>query len=139
MAVQRANIKRGLPANHAAVPSYKTDIAPAYKRDPTAAYEPPIPTTAPAVAPPPVQEIPKPPGGRIGVILHLYSGQRRHEDFQHWHEVFTSPDDTSTHVLSIDIANNSKTGDLTNWTTIAFWLNQMALGRVAAILAGPPW
>ena len=72
------------------------------------------------------------------VTLRLHSGQGRHEDFQRWYERFTDPDNITTHVLSIDIANNATTGDLTNWDTVAFWLNQMAKGWVAAILAGPP-
>ena len=29
-------------------------------------------------------------------------------------------------------------GDLTNWTTVDFWITQMRDGRVAALLAGPP-
>merc|ERR1712203_931147 len=76
-----------------------------------------------------MRTIPKPTGLATRVILHLYSGQRREGDFQYWYEHFTAPDDLSTYVLSIDIANNATTGDLTNWDTVNFWLNQMAKDR----------
>ena len=112
--VQRTNIKNGLPANHAATPSYKTDIPPTYQKDQQAACEPPIPAPVPKDPLPPLKDVPKPFGGPIRVILHLYSGQRRHENFQPWYERFTDPDDITTYVLSIDIANNATMGDLTN-------------------------
>ena len=71
-------------------------------------------------------------------MLHLYSGQRREGDLQYWYEHIAS--DTNNYILflSIDIANNEVKGDLTKWTTTAFWIDQMHKGRVAAIIAGPP-
>ena len=44
--IQRADIKDGLPANHASVPSYKTDVPPTYHKGSHAAHEPPIPAPA---------------------------------------------------------------------------------------------
>ena len=81
--VQRSNIKNGLPANHAATPSYKTDMPPTYETYPEAAYEPPMPAPVPNDPLPPLPDVPRPIGGPIRVILHLYSGVRRHDDFQY--------------------------------------------------------
>ena len=72
------------------------------------------------------------------MILHLYSGQRREGDLQHWMEQIAPPTLSQTYVLSIDIANDAVKGDLTNWTTVIFWIDQMKAGRVAALMAGPP-
>ena len=71
---QRASVRNGLPANRAAVPSYKTDIVPTRKRGPNARRAPPLPAMVPPEEPPPAQDIPKPVGGPIRVILRLYSG-----------------------------------------------------------------
>ena len=54
--IQRANIKQGLPADFAKIPSYKTGILPTYCKYDQAAYEPPIPA--------PVPKYPLPPRGK---------------------------------------------------------------------------
>ena len=72
------------------------------------------------------------------MILHLHSGHHRKNDLQHCYEHKIPPDDMSTYVLSRNVAN-AITGNLTNWTTVLCWRDQMAKGRVAAIIAGPPF
>ena len=86
----------------------------------------------------PTADIPRPPAGPTRVILHLYSGQRREGDLQYWTEQVAPPTTAQTYVLSIDIANDAVKGDLTNWATVNFWVDQMRTGAVAAVMAGPP-
>ena len=97
-----------------------------------------VPAAAPPPEEPPPQPIPRPVGGPIKVLLHLYSGQRREGDVQYWTEHLAPPTDAQIYVLSIDIANDANKGDLTKWTTVNFWILQMREGKVAALLAGPP-
>ena len=59
-------------------------------------------------------------------MLHLYSGHRRDNDMQYWYEAMRVPDDMTTYALSVDVANAAVTGDLPNWTTSFFWLDQLA-------------
>ena len=72
--IQRTNIKNGLPANRAKVPSFKTDMPPTCCKGDDAVYEPPIPAPVPKDPLPPTVGVPKPVGTPARVILHLYSG-----------------------------------------------------------------
>ena len=73
-------------------------------------------------------------------FLHLFSGQRRPQDLQHWIEVLNT---STVHskpvwVLSLDVANDRERGDLRKDSTVKFWMALMAQGVVVGVMAGPP-
>ena len=71
-------------------------------------------------------------------MLHLFSGQRRHDDFQHKFETYASAHNLCVIVLSIDIVLHAKLGDLTRDDSIAMWINLLIAGYILGVLGGPP-
>eukprot|EP00959_Pyramimonas_sp_CCMP1952_P329170 6891203-Pyramimonas_sp.AAC.1 len=72
---------------------------------------PPPPPVLPAFSPAP------PPSRPFRFLLHLFSGQRRANDVQDWIERLVAQYPTPVVVLSIDIANSPKYGDLSDVST----------------------
>ena len=75
--------------------------------------------------------------GETLIILHLFSGRRRHGDFQMACEWTFASADYNIMVLSIDMAISQKC-DLVDETNVQFWEDQIRQGRVAGLMAGPP-
>ena len=71
------------------------------------------------------------------LVVHLYSGRRRHGDFQHWAEHFAATKSLCICVLSIDTAidpaMNVHHANL--WTTL---LDAGRAGHIRGLLLGPP-
>ena len=74
----------------------------------------------------------------VYLVLYFCSGQRRPDDFQDHFEQLNLTANLPIIVLSIDVVNDVKLGDLTNADTIAFWINNCLNGIIAAILGSPP-
>lgn len=73
------------------------------------------------------------------VILHAYSGRRRHGDLQWFLEdcALKHPEVT-LHVVSLDIVINSIYGDISKAEIRNHWYRGMREGYIAGILSGPP-
>lgn len=73
------------------------------------------------------------------VVLHLYSGRRRHGDLQHYLEKFWPAKGKGIlTVVSVDLVCDEQWGDVTKQATREFWLQAIASRWVAAIISGPP-
>ena len=76
---------------------------------------------------------------RERIVLHLFSGRRRHGDLQEFMEkIAADQQDEMLFVVSIDIVVDSRFGDVRNSYTRQFWLSAIRAGYVLALLAGPP-
>ena len=77
------------------------------------------------------------PQYQFGMIVHLYSGRRRHGDFQHWAEHFAASRGLHLCVISVDTAidpaMNVHCPDL--WSTL---LRAGRAGHILGLLLGPP-
>ncbi|CAL1136698.1 unnamed protein product [Cladocopium goreaui] len=73
------------------------------------------------------------------IILHAYSGRRRHGDVQWFlEECAAQHPDVIMHVISLDIVINSHYGDIGREEVRARWYTGMRQGYVAGFLSGPP-
>ena len=83
--------------------------------------------------------VPRPVGAER-IILHAFSGRRRHGDYQWYldHLAAGAPDGISVYVVSLDIVIDSRFGDLADPATRAFWLSHIRDGHVHGFLGGPP-
>ena len=75
---------------------------------------------------------------KVYFALYFCSGQRRPDDFQDHFEKINQQAGLPVMVLSIDIVNDSKIGDLTRKDTIIFWINKFIDGLIVALLGSPP-
>ena len=71
-------------------------------------------------------------------MLNLCSGRRRDADVQCQLMWTTAHEDYTIMMLSCDIAIDAILGDLTNRETVAYWLEQVKVGRVVGAIMGPP-
>jgi hypothetical protein len=62
-------------------------------------------------------------------VLHFFSGQRREGDFQFYADQFVAESNMPIVVLSIDIVNDTKYGDLSNQDTLLYWLSTITPGK----------
>ena len=67
-------------------------------------------------------QLPKTPPCPFYFVLHLFSGQRREADVQFYIDELVAHSCLSIIVLSIDIVNDPRFGDLTNLGTVQFWM-----------------
>ena len=76
---------------------------------------------------------------RERIVLHAYSGRRRHGDFQ-WFLDRCQLDNPGTlvHVVSVDIVIDPHLGNISDPTIREFWYHGMRQGYVAGLLSGPP-
>ena len=73
------------------------------------------------------------------IILHAYSGRRRHGDVQWFlEECAAQHPDVLMHVISLDIVINSHCGDIGREEVRAQWYAGMRQRYVAGFLSGPP-
>eukprot|EP00438_Fugacium_kawagutii_P010365 Skav231995 [mRNA] locus=scaffold719:415087:427369:- [translate_table: standard] len=72
------------------------------------------------------------------IVLHLFSGRRRHGDLQEFLEKLPPGDGQCLHVVSIDLVFDPKWGDLADQDTQKWWLHSIQKKWVVAMLAGPP-
>lgn len=77
-------------------------------------------------------QVPRMIAYKVRVAAHLFSGQRRQYDLQHYleKEAFVT--------ISIDIIYHEKKGDLLRRQTLDFLLKALKAGWVQVIFAGPP-
>ena len=96
------------------------------------------PSTLVSVRDRPLTPLPRPLTYQEFFVLHFFSGQRRECDLQ-WHlEDLNQGALLPVLVLSLDVANDTVLGDLTNNRTVALWLDLLIQGKVVGVLAGPP-
>lgn len=82
--------------------------------------------------------IPRDPSPPMQLVLHLYSGRRRHFDFQMWAEHYLFERGlVHVKVISLDTAV-SENMDVYTRRTWDFLLGAAASGSIRAILCGPP-
>ena len=74
---------------------------------------------------------------KVYFVLHLFSGQRRQDDYQDHLESMLLTSSLPLIVLSIDIVLHLL-GDLTNAKSLGLWIDLTLIGLVLAILGGPP-
>ena len=74
----------------------------------------------------------------VYVVLHLFSGRRRHEDLQCQLEWVTAHSDYTLMTLSLDITVDADLGDLSSSAAVRYWVTQVRGGRVVGAVAGPP-
>ena len=76
---------------------------------------------------------------RERIVLHAYSGRRRHGDFQWFlnHCQLACPG-ALVHVVSVDIVIDPHLGNISDPSIRAFWYHGMRQGYVAGFLSGPP-
>ena len=73
------------------------------------------------------------------VLIHLYSGRRRHGDVQacieelHWPEEAWRPI-----VISLDVVLDAHWGNVLSPQAQEFWLSQISKGSIHGVIAGPP-
>ena len=73
------------------------------------------------------------------MILHAFSGRRRHGDFQEFVEACVDQNPGIVlHVVSVDIVLSSLWGDVTRKETQQMWFHAIRQKYVVAYLAGPP-
>ena len=76
---------------------------------------------------------------RERIVLHAYSGRRRHGDFQWFFDHIAQEKSlTGFMVLSMDIVIDADLGDISQSDTQRFWLQAIRAGYVVAMLSGPP-
>ena len=79
------------------------------------------------------------PYGRHRVVLHLFSGRRRHGDIQYYMDsIAQQQQDFILHVISLDIVIDELLGDVTKASTSDFWLDSIRRGLIIALISGPP-
>ena len=61
------------------------------------------------------------PGTPVYLVLHLFNGQRKHGDLQHWLEHFTVDQPFRLLTLSLDVAIDPVQGNLADADTLSFW------------------
>ena len=90
-----------------------------------------------------LQDVPPPPAPYVHrdrfyvrVVLHLFSGRRREGDFEDMMGQVAAPGRIIT--VSVDIINCSKRADLTDMSTIHWWLDHVRSGLVICVVCGPP-
>ena len=74
---------------------------------------------------------------RERIVLHLFSGRRRHGDFQTYLDR-DCPAGFTIWTISLDVVVDTTHGDLLREDTRQFWLEAIRLRRVVGILCGPP-
>ena len=72
------------------------------------------------------------------VLLHLYSGRRRAGDLEHYLEFHGQDERYMMVAVSVDVQVDARTGDISKPEVVAFWVDQIACGRVIYMHAGPP-
>eukprot|EP00438_Fugacium_kawagutii_P024263 Skav223124 [mRNA] locus=scaffold419:845478:860783:- [translate_table: standard] len=72
------------------------------------------------------------------VVLHLFSGRRRHGDLQEFMENLPRKDGQTLTVLSIDLVFDTKWGNLADAECQSWWLHSIRQGWIVGLLAGPP-
>ena len=77
-------------------------------------------------------------GARTLAFLHLFSGERRSQDLQHFLERIVVPAGCLLCILSVDVIFNETTGDLTNPANQRKWLHYAWCGCIVGAFAGPP-
>ena len=83
--------------------------------------------------------VPKPLCYKQILIAHLFSGQRRPDDFQEWAtRVVWSDQRFGTVPLSVDIIFSEEWGNLSNPRTFAWFVDAVISHQLVAILARPP-
>ena len=76
---------------------------------------------------------------REKVVLHLFSGRRRHGDLQFFLDRAASRHpDRILYVVSVDIIIDDTWGDVRDVGTSCFWLDAIRCGYVIGMIAGPP-
>ena len=76
---------------------------------------------------------------REKVLLHAFSGRRRHGDLQYYVDRVSAMNaDSLVFVVSLDIIVDPIWGDVRAHGTRAFWLDGIRQGYVAGMVAGPP-
>ena len=83
-------------------------------------------------------QLPKTPSCPFYFVLHLFSGQRRRGDVQFFMDQFLNITPLPIIVLSVDIVNDPKYGDLTNVGTVHYWVTIVIQGRTILVIGGPP-
>jgi len=77
--------------------------------------------------------------GKHRLILHAFSGRRRHGDFQVFVEACAQKNPgVVLHVVSVDIVLSPVWGDVTRYETQQMWFDGIRRKYVVAYLAGPP-
>eukprot|EP00435_Cladocopium_sp_Y103_P050390 s595_g15.t1 len=76
---------------------------------------------------------------REKIVLHAYSGRRRHGDFQWFLDACAQAHpDAIIHVVSVDIVIDTDLGDIGKEAVREMWYEGMRQGYVAGFLSGPP-
>lgn len=81
---------------------------------------------------------PQPLRTRYRYILHLFSGVRRPGDIHSTVLDLPAPDGYTFFPASIDIALDSKWGDLTSRTAQQYWIEASMAGAIFGTIGGPP-
>jgi len=80
---------------------------------------------------------PKPFGTGTLFVINLFSGQRRVNDIQQQFETLIA-DKYNVRILSVDIINDPKLGNLLNEDTIALWMSLFSARAIIGLACGPP-
>ena len=73
------------------------------------------------------------------VVVHAYSGRRRHGDFQWYLEALAAKRDIGMlFVVSLDLVIDQQWGDIGRPESYRFWTNAIYSGYVIGMLGGPP-
>ena len=80
---------------------------------------------------------PKPFGTGTVFIINLFSGQRRENDIQQQFEYLVA-NKYNVRILSVDIINDPKLGNLLNEDTIALWVSLFTARAIIGLACGPP-
>ena len=78
------------------------------------------------------------PGTPVYLVLHLFNGQRKHGDLQHWLEHFTVDQPFRLLTLSLDVAIDPVHGNLADADTLSFWCTLLREHFVHSLVASPP-
>ena len=73
------------------------------------------------------------------VLIHLYSGRRRHGDLQACIEELTWPEEAwRPIVISLDVVLDAHWENVLSPQAQEFWLSQISKGAIHGVIAGPP-
>lgn len=73
------------------------------------------------------------------VVVHAYSGRRRHGDFQWYLDALAEKQDIgSLYVVSLDLVIDPQWGDISRPESYQFWTHAIRSGYVIGMLGGPP-
>ena len=72
------------------------------------------------------------------VFMHLFSGNRRSSDLQHYWEHLGAASDYWIVAVSLDLQVDADRGDLSREEVMDFWLDQIYRGRVKGAHSGDP-